>query len=404
MSTCKRGLRSSLPGLLVAVTAVWAGAGDMPLAAQQSTQAQNTQSLSQQPTQGWIPIDAGSAGAATPASPAMPVMPSVSAPSIGGGFYVPGSKDFYMPQTAARANQAVGSTGATVGSGTQSSAGAAGTTAATAGATNAASGAQTAAGSTATAGSAGLQQAQASTLQNLSLAASTQSANQLSSILSAGDLNSLQSGGYIGSFSSLLGSNANLSSLQGLTAAGTAGADTVMLQKILSELNEIKQEVAAQKTAGAVGTVASAAGSAGNASSAASNAANTVASAAYGTQPRILRFLINGYDVLPSCRQLYFSTQESDGSFLLTGDRKYNADGKIRTETFYLLFRATGSKSGATSYHVVPSLSQDYANENSFFYRLAARSDLTATRTGNMITMRASDDSWSSDLLITMDN
>lgn len=396
MSTCKRGLRSSLPGLLVAVAAVWAGTGDMPLAAQQSTQSQSVQ-----PTQGWIPIDA-SKGAGSPAAPTMPSMPAVSTPSIGSGFYVPGSDGFYAPTLPRRSTTSSSSNAGSTQTGT----------------------ATTATGTTINAGvvtqnttapqSATTQTNQtAATLQNLSLAASTQSANQLSSILSAGDLNSLQSGGYIGSFSSLLGANSNLLGATNTVNAATAAAranDSAMLQQILTELTQIKQEVATQKTVAnaAAGTSAGTGkGSLGTdiiQGTTTAAVARTASTAQATAAPRILRFLVNSYDVLPSCKQLYFSTQESDGSFLMTGDRKYNADGKLRTETFYLLFRATGSKSGSTSYNVVPSLSQDYENQNSFLYQLATRNSLTATRTGNLVTMHIADGSWNCDLLLTMDN
>ncbi|MCR5724069.1 MAG: hypothetical protein K6G80_03185 [Treponema sp.] len=339
--------------------------------------AQSGQQNSQQPVEGWIPISSAGANNSTLVTPTMPRMPSVSTPSIGGGFYVPGSDGFYAP-TLPRKNTTSSSTGA---DGTKSGAGTA--TSGAAASTGAATQNTTAPKSPT------LQTNQnAATLQNLSLAASTQSANQLSSILSAGDLNSLQSSGLIGSFSSLLG--VNNSKLTQAAGSSTLSADSLMLQQILNELTSIKQEVAARKES------AAASGQGG----AEAVSATIPASAS----PRILRFLVNGHDVLPSCRQLYFSTQESDGSFLLTGDRKYAADGKLRAETFYLLFRATGSKSGTTSYNVALSLSQDYLNENSFLYQLSKHGSLQATRTGNLVTMHISDAGWNCDLLLTMDN
>ena len=50
------------------------------------------------------------------------------------------------------------------------------------------------------------------------------------------------------------------------------------------------------------------------------------------------------------------------------GDRKYMADGKLREETFYFLFHATGTKNSSTVYSVTPSLSQDYENTSSLFH------------------------------------
>ncbi|MDE5897941.1 MAG: hypothetical protein K2H09_01555, partial [Treponemataceae bacterium] len=116
--------------------------------------------------------------------------------------------------------------------------------------------------------------------------------------------------------------------------------------------------------------------------------------------PAILRFVVNGYDVLATCREVYFSSRENDGTFLLTGDRKYLSDGRTRDETFYLLFHADGACGAAAGYDVQPAVVQDYPNEYSFLYQLAQRNGLKADKTGNLVSMRVNSADWNMDLLL----
>ncbi|MBQ9238758.1 MAG: hypothetical protein IJ191_05515 [Treponema sp.] len=118
--------------------------------------------------------------------------------------------------------------------------------------------------------------------------------------------------------------------------------------------------------------------------------------------PSMLRFVVNGYDVRATCRTVYFSEQGTDGTFLLTGDRRYLSDGTVRTETFYLLFLTAGDAGFAVDYLVEPFVVQDYTNEHSFLYQLAQRKELRAQKTGNLVALHVTEPSWTMDLLIDM--
>lgn len=120
--------------------------------------------------------------------------------------------------------------------------------------------------------------------------------------------------------------------------------------------------------------------------------------------PAILRFNVNGNDVLGSLRTVWFSNKENDGSFLVTGDRKYYADSKMRAETFYLLFKADGNGGSSMGYNVEPGVSQDFTNENSLFYKLTQAENLTATRTGNLVSLSTNSRDLSVNLLIDTGN
>lgn len=116
----------------------------------------------------------------------------------------------------------------------------------------------------------------------------------------------------------------------------------------------------------------------------------------------LLRFTVNGYDVLRTCRTVYISDVQQDGTFLVTGDRRYLSDGKPRTETFHMLFKTTADSADQASYDAATAVSQDYFNPNSFMYQLSQRKNLNALRTGNLVTMRTDDPTWKLELLIDL--
>lgn len=119
-------------------------------------------------------------------------------------------------------------------------------------------------------------------------------------------------------------------------------------------------------------------------------------------QSRLLRFTVNGYDVLKTCRTVYISDVQSDGTFLVTGDRRYLSDGIPRSETFHMLFTASQSSRGATNYTAQTAVTQDYFNRYSFMYELSQMSELGATRTGNFVSMRTDDPQFKLELLIDL--
>ena len=120
----------------------------------------------------------------------------------------------------------------------------------------------------------------------------------------------------------------------------------------------------------------------------------------HGLRPAMLRFVINGYDILSTCKTVYLSEPESDGTFLLTADRKYLVDGKQNAETFYFLFKSDGRGGGQGGYSVIPEVSQSPENPASLVFRLSRQENLTAAKTGNLVSLRASIDGLTADLLL----
>ncbi|MCK9169087.1 MAG: hypothetical protein M0P01_01585 [Treponema sp.] len=204
--------------------------------------------------------------------------------------------------------------------------------------------------------------------------------NSLSSSVTASDLSLLDNAGLLSSFYSSLNTRPT-------TNAASTGT---LLTNILQQLDELKKEnksvISDPQTNKNTGVT------------------NNTAARNDSTTPGILRFRVNGYDILATCRTIYFSDRESNGSFLLTGDRKYVSNGNTHDETFYLLFKATGSAGVSTQYIVKPAVVQDYVNKYSFIYQLAQKNNLSATKTGNLITMRLNEPSYNMDLLIDIGN
>ena len=133
------------------------------------------------------------------------------------------------------------------------------------------------------------------------------------------------------------------------------------------------------------------------------SAANTGTSGTTNLSPsRILRFRANATDLLPSCKTVYFSQPDPAGIFLLTGDRVVKAGGKDRNETFYFLFTPTLDAEGKFLYKVEAELTQDWAADRSELYPLTTSLPLTATRTGNLITLRHNSEDWNLDLLLDL--
>lgn len=195
--------------------------------------------------------------------------------------------------------------------------------------------------------------------------------------LTATDLTSMDQLGLLSS--GILGGG-SLSALKAAAAkTAPASADSLLLQQILAQLTELKAQLEKQELP------------------AAAHRQETAANR------RILRFVVNGYDVLATCRDVYFSVPETDGSFLLTGDRKYLSNGANRSETFHLLFAAKAAENGFAQYGVTAAVTQDYTNEYSFLYQLAERQPLTAQRTGNFVSLRVNDPDWKLDLLVALD-
>lgn len=194
--------------------------------------------------------------------------------------------------------------------------------------------------------------------------------------LSAWDLNQLAQRGALGSLSSL-------NALANNSAIGANNLNAANQQKLLTQvLKELEQIKAEQK--------------------------NLAATPATGTKPsamppRILRFEINSKSILENCSQVYFSEQENDGTFLLTGDVKTSVGRETISETFFILFTASGTKDSRPEYTVAPQLMQ------SKFYPSPLRAfcevqSFKATRTGNLVMLNCIVDNNSYNLLLDIGN
>lgn len=183
--------------------------------------------------------------------------------------------------------------------------------------------------------------------------------------LTATDLNSLSSSGTLSSI-------AGLSSLGGYTDT----SNTLVLTQILEAINELKEDKL-QKSDSQTKTV--------------SINGEHISS--------ILRFKINGYDMMSSLTDVYFSEPEADGSFLLTIDRTYTADRKTYLETAYFLFHA-GTSDATHSYSVEGSVSQNIENKNSLVYRMCNGGALKAVKTGNLVVLNGTQNGVTMDLLL----
>ena len=198
-------------------------------------------------------------------------------------------------------------------------------------------------------------------------------------LLSASDISDLYD---TGSFNTI-------SSLTGLTSStGTSSVATnVLLRQILEKLNELKVEQ--------------------NKASAAQQevyAAKLQDSETFKTRnPSILRFKINGYNVKDSIIETFVSEPEADGSFLLTGDRRYFVNNKSSTETFYMLFKAVKSNGSTTTFSVTPSIAQGTENKGSYVYKLCQCKDIIAERTGNLVVIHYTGSDVTTDLLLDID-
>ena len=186
------------------------------------------------------------------------------------------------------------------------------------------------------------------------------------------------------------GSFDTLSSLSGITGTSLNTSNistTLLLREILEKLNDLKVE---QKTASAAQQEV--------------YAAKIQDSETFRTRnPSILRFKINNYSIKDSVTQVFFSDPEPDGSFLLTGDRKYFVNNKSCTETFYMLFTAVKSNGSTTTFSVTPSIAQGTENKSSYVYRFCQCKNITAEKTGNLVVIHYTDNDISADLLLDID-
>lgn len=192
--------------------------------------------------------------------------------------------------------------------------------------------------------------------------------------LTASDISGMYDAGLFGNISSLASTN-------------NGSVNTALLQQILAKLDELKA-------------------SQNNATIDEKNKIHNQQIDSQVFQKRnasILRFRINGHNVTDSLTKVFFSESEPDGTFMLTGDRKYYINRMPRTETFYFLFKAEASNGAVVTYRVIPSLVQDAENQNSFIYKFCQQQDLTAEKTGNLVVLHSAREGFAVDLLLDID-
>jgi hypothetical protein len=163
-----------------------------------------------------------------------------------------------------------------------------------------------------------------------------------------------------------------------------------LLSQIIEKLNEISKKLEETNTGTAQPTAAQTSETAQSASS---------------PKREIMRFRINGSNIISSITDIYISKPETDGSFLLTADRTYTADYKKRTETFYMFFTPT-SDNKSSDLDVSVSVLQNYENKNSFLYRLAdlsENSSISAKKTGSLISIIINNPSFKVDFLLSLE-
>lgn len=279
----------------------------------------------------------------------MPTMPTISAPTIGGGIYSP-----YSSTNPAFSNMKNGS---------------------------AASGKQTSSGSA----------------KETSASSENQLPKKASSSLTASDIATMGDLGLLDQLRFL--QNVQSTSNNNVTATVSSQTTNNLLQQILGEMEEIKNK---NKTVTDEAEKKSTSDTPAASIVTPGLASQKMSSDKAGAHSRLLRFNVNGYDVLKTCRTVYISDMHSDGTFLVTGDRKYMSDGKVRNETFHLLFTADNANNSNAKYRAAAEVNQDYFNQYSFLYELSKRNDLSAFRTGNLVTMRTSDPQWKLDMLIDL--
>ncbi|HBD67721.1 MAG TPA: hypothetical protein DC014_00425 [Treponema sp.] len=230
----------------------------------------------------------------------------------------------------------------------------------------------------------------------------TSSSNSSSASVTAKELQTLSQLGSLDTLSSLLGSgsssNSLLSNLYGSNTQ-TNNTTNLLLTQILEELERLHEKENSQQN---TEDSATSTDTEIEIAPVPATTEQSPAPSASVTKPRLLRFLVNGYNILNTCTNIYISSPEQDGTFLVSGDRRYNSDGKIRSETFHILFRTTGIENGLTSYSAASQVNQDYLNQYSFLYQMAQKQNLTATRTGNLVTLRTTDPNWKLELLIDL--
>ncbi len=227
----------------------------------------------------------------------------------------------------------------------------------------------------------------------------------LQNSISARDMETMDSLGLLGGLSGIL-SEGYSSSLYSKTARAVDRTEETnrLLNKVLEKMEEIKENGEVSRSTAAANSQAILVSDENNSITTGSDSASSTVSndSSVKSRSRLLRFAVNGYNVLRTCRTVYISDVQDDGSFLVTGDRRYMSDGQARNETFHILFKTKQDTSLLKEYDAATAVTQDSYNPNSFVYQLSKRKNMMASRTGNLVSMRTEDPDWRLELLIDL--
>lgn len=217
--------------------------------------------------------------------------------------------------------------------------------------------------------------------------------------LTAANLLGLSGGASGDLLSSLLNTTGNSSLATGTNAiSGMANpASTTLLNEIVKKLETLQKTVDSMN-----GTTASSTTKTTKTTNTASTSTTSTTNKmlASSDKGRVVRFRINGYDILNSLTAVYFSDRNDDGSFIFTADRTYTADRTTKQETVYMLFSHPAKTS--PHYEIASTVMQDTENRNSFLYRFSEQSPLSARLTGNTITMLSNKQNFKCELVIEL--
>ena len=318
-------------------------------------------------------LTAGGTGLFAEGSPSMPqiggidspTMPTVTSPTIGDGFYTPGNKgnDIYKGPKSTDTTKKNNSSEDTPKDENSDS-----------NEQNNTSENDSSASST--------------TISAKTAAAAASSATNLLSSLSASDISSLGDMGLLSQLFSVAGTEDTTANLSNVYTSTSNDTTNILLKQVLTELEKLKAQTAQLSATTPAATTST---------------VNYTSNNKKALRSQLIRFQVNGYDILKTCRVVYISKTEKDNTFLLTGDRRYQSDGTIRSETFYLLFKSKGVINGQQTYSVAAAVTQDHLNQYSFLYQLSQKDDLVATQIGNLVCLRTTDPSWKLDLLLDLE-
>ncbi len=166
------------------------------------------------------------------------------------------------------------------------------------------------------------------------------------------------------------------------TPKASTSTDQATLEKILALLQKQQESATASGAAAVPG--------------AAENPPPSAEKRRISSGGELVRFSVNGYDVLSSVRTEVSSVLARDGSFLITCDRAYPVSGRRLAESVYLLCRKTGS----ATYRLYADVSQSETNPHSFPYRLSRKTPISGTLTGDLLVFRSVESDWKLDLVI----